>query len=390
MSFELLDDILLESKENTKETKEEKPEGKEETKEEEAKEEMKENIEDVEFINSLVESMENVIYSDLDQLIENSMRTSLRVTITESSIPPETKVDQLSIVEKAVFTQDQMTKFVNENIHPILECAGVFNGTYNFGGSDPVAVSLPIFETALLLYVANEGLLESNVEEDKNDPQIKNSLYTSMIEESQKQAGIDIQTSLKIINEHLLKLYEKYGVETDNSRESLLDEAVRILNENGMDNLRPSFYDLAECVCEYNRKAEINGEDLFGDILSKDEELKESENIFVSALNRMNTKLSGLIAQSVKNRANNISENTNDDTIAIANTATGISSMVTWREEKLKCNKPECLENALKETINSVKAQYKSCGNTNNVKLCETCNKKIEEKWNIYMKDIVK
>lgn len=392
MSFELLDNILLESGEKI----EEKDKEKDQTNiEENTGGDIKDNtaVEPVDtdlITESLLETIDDTMYSDLDQLIENSMRTSLRTTITESSITSETKVDQLSIVERAIFTKEQMTKFVNENIHPILECAGVFSNTYNLGGDNPIAISLPVYETALILHIANEGLLEAISEDEDNTPTIKNSLYESMIE-SVNQEEVDDEKSMKIVNEHLAVLYDKYEIEDANDRESLFNEAIHVINKYGIDNLRPSFYELAECVCEYNKTAEKDGELLFGEKLVKDEELSESDNIFIKASTRM-SKLNGLIPQSVKDRFKNVSESTvitgDSSIISMANTATGISAMVQWREGKSQCEKMECLEKALSDTVNSIKAQANTCNNTGNVKMCESCNKKLEEKWEIETKSL--
>lgn len=394
MSFELLDDILLESGNETDQKVEDTKDEKDQTNVEEGvdntegavnvegaepvepveptvnQEDLDENVVDVEPIDEdLMEAISNTMYSDLDQLIENSMRTSLRTVITESSIPPETKIDQLAIVERVVFTQDQMSKFVNENIHPILDCAGVFSGTYNLGGDNPISVSLPLYETILTLHIANEGLLKS-LKEEEEPKTIKNSLYESMIE-SQKQDEVDAEKSMEIVNEHLATLYERYNIEDDSDREALLDKALNIMNEHGVENIRPSLYELAECICAYNKKAEENEEKLFGETLPKDEDLSESDNIFVKALNRIRAKINGLVLET----------NTSDVAISLANTATGISAMVSWREERAKCN--ECVEKAFQEAVNSIKAQANSCENTKNVKMCESCNKKLEEKWTV-------
>jgi len=398
MSFELLDNILLESGIKVEDKEKEQPNIEEGVKVEADVEEGTKDVKPVEentveedpIVESLIETVDDTMYSDLDQLIENSMRTSLRTTITESSIPPETKVDRLSIVERAIFTKEQMTKFVNENVHPVLECAGVFSGTYNLGGDNPIAISLPIYEASLILHIANEGLLESLSEDDK--PTIKNSLYESMIE-NQKQEEVDDEKSMVIVNEHLAVLYDKYEIEEDSDREALFNEAVHIINKYGINNVRPSFYELAECVCEYNKTAEKDGEPLFNEKLIKGEELSESDNIFIKASERM-SKINGLLPQSVKDRFKNVSESTvitgDSSVISMANTATGISAMVQWREGKSQCEKMECLEKALSDTVNSIKAQANTCKNTGNVKMCEACNKKLEDKWTIATEGIAK
>lgn len=370
MSFELLDDILLESGKQVVTQPENVPDKDTDTTDVDAN------------ISNFIESISDSMYADLDQLIEDSMRTSLRSTITESSIPPETKVEQLSIVERAIFTKDQMTKFVNENVHPILDCAGVFNGTYNLGGDNPIAVSLPVYEMALILHIANEGLLESLSLEEGEKPEIKNSLYESMIK-NQEQDTVDVKKSMEIVNEHLSLLYDRYGIESDENREAVFNEAISAIKESGVNNLRPSFYEIAECVCEYNKNAEKEGEKLFGEILPEDTEL--SENVFVKASERIKSKLNGLISQTLKNKYNNVSESTQiSDTpiISLANTATGISAMVQWRDSS-QCENQECIENAFKEAVSTVKAQATTCKNTVNEKLCESCNKKLEEKWEI-------
>jgi hypothetical protein len=339
---------------------------------------------DSEIINEEIEFNMDSMYADLDQLIENTMRTSLRTTITESAMPAETKLEHLTIVEKAIFTKEQMTDFVQENIDPILKCAGVFNGTYNLGGDNPVAVSLPVYEAALILTVANEGLLESaNVKEDEKT--IKNSLYESLM--ANQQVEKDNSKSLEIINEHLANLYDRYDMTEDNDREALFNEAVYVITKYGSENLRPSFNELAECVCIYNENAERNDEKLFGEVLPKEIDLVESDNVFVKALDRMNKTIPSLIPQLVKDKYKNVTENAivndSNSTIAIANTATGLGAMVAWREAK-----SENLEEAFNKAINVIKSQLNTCKNTSNEKICEACNNKLQEKWELELKEI--
>lgn len=320
---------------------------------------------------------EDMFYADLDQLIEDAMRTSLRNTITESTIPSDTKLEHLGIVENAVFNKDQMVSFVEGNIDPILKCSGVFSGSYDLGGDNPVAISLPVYEAALILHVANEGLLESiNVKEDEKP--IKNSLYESLMESQQTEK--DYSKSLEIVNEHLAVLYDKYEISEDTDREALFNEAVHVINKYDISNIRPSFHELAECVCEYNKKAESDGEELFANMLPEDLELSESENIYVRSLDRMNKIPSSLIPESIKNKFKNVSEGSdftgNGSVISIANVVTGLSSMVLFRESKV-----ENLEVAIDKAVKNIESQKNTCKNTSNVKMCEACNKKLSDKW---------
>ena len=375
MSFELLDNILVESGNPQVIPPVEPP--KNDPPANDPPENISENIDD------------DMLYSDLDQLIENSMRATLRTAINESTIDPEIKINQLTVIENVVFTKEQTTKFVDENIHPILDCAGVFSGTYNLGGDAPIAVSLPVYETALMLHIANEGLLES-ISKEKEEPAIKNSLYESIMDETKSQ---DVGKSIEIVNDHLAVLYDKYEITDDSDREALFKEAVHVIKKYGVDNLRPSFYELAECVLGYNKKVEGTDEKLFGEI-SSDVEVAESDNIFTAASTRLNKKLTSLIPQSVKDKFKNITENTTvpDDSsiISIANTATGISAMVAWREGTSKCAEDACEEKAIAEAINAITAQENTCKNTGNIKMCELCNKKLADKWEIKKKVLQK
>jgi len=182
MSFELLDDVLLESGYKTPD---------EEKKEEE-----------------VVNTEDNDIFEELDGMIEGAMRESLRNTVFCSENDSDVKLEHLEVVESAEFTEEQMTKFMDTTIYPILEMSG------SLEDNDNETVSLPIFEIV--------GLLE-----DLGSDEI-----------TEENADIELEA-----------ICEFYGI-NDEDRETIIAEATELLESHGIDKLDPSMQDVSLLVCE--------------------------------------------------------------------------------------------------------------------------------------------
>jgi len=288
MSFELLDSILVEN-------------GREPI--------LADNVKTDSTSEVISEDAE--IFSKVDSLIEEAMRASLRSTIVESAINSDTKIDHLTLVEDAVFTKEQMESFMETTIHPILELGGYINGITDLGGKDPVAVSLPVYETALTIYEEAYGWAdpdvtsdEESLEESLEESVIENSrsLYQSILSESESvdtdesgeegdEAGtgdaVDEDDDLtadgngptqsdsilkdSFINK-LADIFETYGISDDDedAQNYILDEAIDHLVAYGLDNLRPSISDLAEVVVVSNMISERDGTPTISQILESE------------------------------------------------------------------------------------------------------------------------
>lgn len=179
MSFELLDDVLLESGYN-------KP------------------VEEEEVVNT----EDNDIFEELDGMIEGAMRESLRNTVFCSENESDIKLEHLEVVESAEFTEEQMTKFMDTTIYPILEMSG------SLEDNDNETVSLPLFEIV--------GLLE-----DLGSDEI-----------TEENADIELEA-----------ICEFYGI-NDEDRETIIAEATELLESHGIDKLDPSMQDVSLLVCE--------------------------------------------------------------------------------------------------------------------------------------------
>ena len=129
MSFELLDNVLLESGAN--------------------------------ITSGRSLSKDSEIFSELDSLVETAMRETLRNTIFSSGQDSDVKLEHLEIVENTTFTEAQLTKFMDTTIYPILEMSGAFNPYKK------ITISLPVYEAACLAeQVANDKIDEKEADEE--------------------------------------------------------------------------------------------------------------------------------------------------------------------------------------------------------------------------------
>lgn len=406
MSFELLDNILLESG-NDPVYKKEVVKEEEVIKEEEIIKEDK--------VTETTDDSE--IFEDLDNLIESAMRSTLKYTIMESSIADDVKLNHLMIVEDAEFTKEQMDTFMTETIHPILEVAGFIDDTYDFGGDDPTPVSLPVYEVALTLSLANDGELEAM------------SLTESVLGEV---------TDEDIINEHLEEIYKGYGIE-DEERDEVLEAAIEALEEIGVNNLIPSLDEITNIVMDYNMLAEINGEPLFHEILESDKLLEKKKPGFaMTAEEKIKAKKSRLKALGIKVKkgiektraatktvakgAKTAAETTKKGAktafgkvkaapgaakakwskmgklgkrgaVAGAITATALATAATlaWRKKKSQCSGLEgdaaskCNKAAAQDAIRTLQGQMKNCKDAKNPERCMAAANKQMDKWKTKM-----
>ncbi|MCK5015819.1 MAG: hypothetical protein KAS32_02005, partial [Candidatus Peribacteraceae bacterium] len=264
------------------------------------------------------------IYGGLDSLVEDAMRDSLRFTVMESAIDSDTKIEHLGLVESAAFTQDQMLKFMEDSIHPVLEMAGVFEE----GVEDAFSVHPAIYELALTLALnesdalpnvetiymeAAEAFLDEMTAEDgvvndkkdqmstakyygekdgegddkdateregddesegENTPAIKEgaSLYDTILAESAVEStetdtveeGAEEETTKDTnLAEHILDIFESYDISDDDVRREMLEVASELYAEVGMESLSISVLDSAELFAESSmREGVINLVDL--------------------------------------------------------------------------------------------------------------------------------
>lgn len=110
----------------------------------------------------------DVLYNEIDTLVEGAIRETLSSTILESFDGGELKRN-LSIVESSIFTEKQTASFIEETIDPILETVGTINSNriVKNPSNKIKGVLLPVYEIALTLESARLGALTAESLEDK-------------------------------------------------------------------------------------------------------------------------------------------------------------------------------------------------------------------------------
>ncbi len=110
----------------------------------------------------------DVLYNEIDTLVESAIRETLSSTILESFDGGELKRN-LSIIESSVFSEKQTSNFIEETIDPILETVGTINSNriVKNPSNKIKGVLLPVYEIALTLEAARMGALTAESLEDK-------------------------------------------------------------------------------------------------------------------------------------------------------------------------------------------------------------------------------
>lgn len=192
------------------------------------------------------------LYADMDNLVEDAMREVLRSTILESGLEDEVKIDHITVVEHAAFTEEQVLNFMNESINPVLTLMSLYEDEENTN-FESVAVSLPVFETVRELWSADGG--KEFVTEMLQGKVPGESLYESIFgDDAYIQEDGDESLTLK---EELADIFERYEIDTADERDDIINEAVQALEENEYENIVPSTHDLSDLVLSYNALHEV-------------------------------------------------------------------------------------------------------------------------------------
>lgn len=286
MSFELLDALLTES--GHAPTGMGRTEGKYET---------------------IQEDSDSEIFSDLDGLVESAMRETLRSTILESSIPDQTKIEHISVVEEAEFTPEQMYTFMQENIQPVLDMSGVLEEGFEFT-SKTTALSLPVYESALAIWLHKNGQLQETISEMVAENELIESGHSiseavSMVEQSSKDKSSSIYSQLiserttsessDLISDVLSGIMEKYEIEVDKMND-IVNEAETALQTAGVENLIVDIQEMANLVATYNIISESDGGGSFSDWLYEAERDSSGKMVFgkkAAGARKTKTTLSG-------------------------------------------------------------------------------------------------
>lgn len=160
------------------------------------------------------------IFESIDALIEDAMRTSFRGMIFESAIADDSKIQQLSIIEDAAFTEDQMLQFMDEMVTPVLALSGLAEGY----SEDTIFVPSVVSNVATWIDLAESGVITKD--EAKSE---------------------------------ISEVMEAYEIPTE-ERSELIDIALECV-AIGMDRIKTDVFELSEMVYELNSLEEETEED---------------------------------------------------------------------------------------------------------------------------------
>lgn len=158
------------------------------------------------------EGEDDEIYADVDELVEASMRTSLKQMILEGGDTPEEKLEQIEIVENVELTKDQMLEFMNTVIHPILYLSELEDKEAE---EDATSVSTIVYEAASIY----DEFATEDADEDK-------------------------------LNQSLEELGQEFELD-DDTYNGLLEETEELLESTDYENIFPDVYEVSEAVIDY-------------------------------------------------------------------------------------------------------------------------------------------
>jgi hypothetical protein len=172
--------------------------------------------------SSSVDLIEEGIYQELDALIYEEVRNTLRNTILESSLPADEKVEKISKLEKAAITKEHAQQFLYENVYPILEVSGI----NSFQGDNPVFVDGPVLEAAIILDFAKRGKFRT----------LKN-LLEDHEEIFNDYSGKNPRNKEDILESSFQNIFKHWGITSTKEKKKIISEANKHLRESGIDNL---------------------------------------------------------------------------------------------------------------------------------------------------------
>lgn len=172
--------------------------------------------------DSKIDIIEESIYQELDAMIYEEVRGTLRNTILESNLPNDEKIEKISQIEEAVITKEHAEQYLYENVYPILEVSGV----NSFQGNAPVFVDGPVLETAILLSYAKGGKFRT---------------LKKLIERHEEifddYSGKHPTTKEGILETSFQNAFKHWGIKSTKEKKRIISEANKHLRESGIHNL---------------------------------------------------------------------------------------------------------------------------------------------------------
>jgi len=191
---------------------------------------------------------DNTILQEANEVIEKAMRTSLRSAILESSIEDSKKLDRIGLIEDAEFTDSQKSKFLYNTIHPIIETSGILQVPKD---NIPVFVSGVVYETALALQMAKEGMFEeialfNEMNDLYSQEEIEEATVEDLKEDIEQILETKESTKKEILESYLERVFSDWNVEDPRQQRLVIDSAKQYIKEGIVENLAIDFDELSE------------------------------------------------------------------------------------------------------------------------------------------------
>lgn len=172
--------------------------------------------------DSKIDIIEESIYQELDAMIYEEVRGTLRNTILESNLPNDEKIEKISQIEEAVITKEHAEQYLYENVYPILEVSGI----NRFRGDNPVFVDGPVLETAIILDFAKRGKFRTlkNLLEDHEE------IFNDYSGKNPRNKEDILETSFQ-------NAFKHWGIKSTKEKKRIISEANKHLRESGIHNL---------------------------------------------------------------------------------------------------------------------------------------------------------
>jgi len=226
-----------------------------------------------------IDIIEESIYQELDAMIYEEVRGTLRNTILESNLPNDEKIEKISQIEEAVITKEHAEQYLYENVYPILEVSGV----NSFQGNAPVFVDGPVLETAIILDFAKRGKFRT----------LKN-LLEDHEEIFNDYSGKNPRNKEDILESSFQNIFKHWGITSTKEKKRIISEANKHLRESGIDNLLWNPNEVAVLLNEEGYSEEDARKRMEMYSARRQAEAEANESIKLQNINKLKDKLSEL------------------------------------------------------------------------------------------------
>lgn len=333
-----------------------------------------------EVVNTLEEyfnELQQESYSFNDEIILESMKDYLRgLVLFREDVDPQEKVDSLAAIEESEFSDEDVTRFVNEMIVPL---ANIVGSTYNTESEDFVSVSPVVYETVLALEAAREGDLQTLVDLTEQrtsmntDPDTNtNSMSPGKGAGEGKKHVVNPKANLKDIADKDATTAKSVNPEEIKAKVQKIKEDLEamdlsdILSEDELTELGIDAEDFKQLLAE--EMAEDTNEELTEDVETVEESL-DTEEVLENFLETTfdfwgveDRKIARLIVENAEQILNNHGvDNIVPDIVGLAESLLEISGNPLWDKKKTTMDK---IKDAKDTAVDYAKDKYKQVKNS--------------------------